>query len=179
MTDFVTNGDCFTRDSGFIVYMHELDELIAEVEAFRNAGADCLEWQRRLESKKYHIVSGCDWDSVLGELYALKSTCIVRYSPTVVMSKAMFSIGLDGAFHFILAGVLFIPVDIVHLPIQVAIQIKNHVQVSDDDLSQALHLLSKARNLGYEKEYFSTGAPGFAAPSHLDRVGYNLDAVRK
>lgn len=177
--DFVASGDGVTRDGGFAVSLHELDELIAEAEAARDSGADCSEWQCRLKPKMSHVVSGSDWNAVIGELYALKSTCIVRYSPTVVMSKAMFSIALDDAYHYILGGVLCIPVDIVHLPIQVAFQIKNHVQVSDENLSQALHYLSKARDLGFEMDYFSTGGPGFPAPSHLDRVGYDLDAARK
>ena len=164
-----------TRYFGDNIELDELDKLIADTLAAREKGLGCKEWGYQLESPLSANYGCDDWNEILGELYAIKSACIVEHAPVHVISEAMFIIAWDGlCIPFVFAGLINIPIDVIQLPIQLACRVVNHHSVEEGELSQSLENLSIARSYGFHNEHIPKGSMALELPAHLDKIGYEL-----
>ena len=172
---FVRPGGGRTRLYSQEYTVAALDKLIASAREAERQGVALREWSA---SNDYF---GADWRETLAQLYALRSTCTVGHTPIVAVTAIPLLMGVElwrggasekiGGTLWIVCSPVFLPVDVVQLPVQLCVKTAWHLSVSDEEIETALEDLAAARALGFDAEHHPTGEIFFRTLP-LDRIGY-------
>lgn len=171
------------RDQGITYYGTEIncskiDQLLESALKAKKDCVACDDWLYTIDDKYFHHQRE-DWDEIIGELYAIRSICLVNHSPVYIVSGEFISLGIEGGFShgimFFLFGIITIPIDVVQLPIQFSIKTVNHISVSKEKLTEALFSLSLARKYGFNNEVHHSGFMMTPRYYYLDQIGYSIE----
>lgn len=180
-------------DDGFGVSYDELTALIANVEARRAANEPFGTWVDDQGTLRNRCES---WDEALGQLYARRSSAIVRDQTYLSLAGTSFTMAFEtskgleadgpgavlGAAGWALICVCLVPIDIVVAPIWFVSGAIGDIGVSDEELVRAASDLQRAREFGVNgTRVEGTGSMGWPYPhnTHLDALGYDAGWLRR